>query len=320
MKKIAARSGEPALKYATDEDTRSTDPDPESNRFDLGDDTLEYAKQRAALMNELIPGLVDRVVKDGDDYTKARKAFNIILAQYGEAMFFAARYVGGLYTSRSHKGDKDGKTPIALIEPKKQRDALALLEGQVFNDKPFHFPPELYNQLAASYWNHWGINESLRKDFPVHDVILMWQERILAQLMSSITLDRIHDTELKVPADKDAFTTAELVERLTKAVFAEVDAIKGGGNFTNRKPAITSLRRNLQRSYLKDLSYLAMGRTGAPQDCQTIAYAELTSLKGRIDNLLTRNAELDSYTRAHLQESASRIQKVLDAKLSLSGP
>jgi len=320
LKRIAARSGEPALKYATDEDTRSTDPDPESNRFDLGDDTLEYAKQRAALMKELIPGLVDRVVKDGDDYTKARKAFNIILAQYGEAMFFAARYVGGLYTSRSHKGDKDGKTPIAVIEPKKQRDALALLEGQIFNDKPFHFPPELYNQLAASYWNHWGINESLRKDFPVHDVILMWQERILAQLMSSITLDRIHDTELKVPADKDAFTTAELVERLTKAVFAEVDAIKGGGNFTNRKPAITSLRRNLQRSYLKDLSYLAMGRTGAPQDCQTIAYAELTSLKGRIDNLLTRNAKLDSYSRAHLQESASRIQKVLDAKLSLSGP
>lgn len=320
LKKIAARSGEPALKYATDEDTRSTDPDPESNRFDLGNDTLEYAKQRAALMKELIPGLVDRVVKDGDDYTKARKAFNVILSQYGESMFFAARYVGGLYTSRSHKGDKDGKTPIALIDPKKQRDALALLETQVLNEKPFDFPPELYNQLSATNWNHWGISDSLRKDYPVHDVLLMWQERILAQLMSSITLERIHDTELKVPADQDAFTTAELVERLTKTVFAEVDAIKGGGNFTNRKPAITSLRRNLQRSYLKDLSYLAMGRTGAPQDCQTIAYAELTSLKGRIDNLLKRNAKLDTYSRAHLQESSSRIQKVLDAKLSLSGP
>jgi hypothetical protein len=207
-----------------------------------------------------------------------------------------------------------------VVDPKKQREALALLEGQVFNDRPFQFPPELYNQLAATHWNHWGIDQSLRKDFPVHDVILMWQERILAQMMSSITLDRIHDTELKVPADSDAFTTAELVERLTKAVFAEVDAIKEGSNFTNRKPAITSLRRNLQRSYLKSLSHLAMGRTGAPQDCQTIAYGELTSLKGRIDNLLAKNAKLDSYSRAHLQESASRIQKVLDAKLTLSTP
>ena len=38
LKKIAARSGEPGLAYATDEDTRGIDPDPLSNRFDLGND------------------------------------------------------------------------------------------------------------------------------------------------------------------------------------------------------------------------------------------------------------------------------------------
>ena len=319
LKKIAARSGEPALKYATDEDTRSIDPDPEANRFDLGDNALEFAKQRAELMKELIPNLVDRVVKQGEDYTKARKSFNIILSQYGQAMFFAARYIGGLYTSRSHKGDKEGKPPFRVVEPKKQREALAMLEQQVFNDKPFQFPPELYNQLAATHWNHWGLTMPSRKDFPVHDVILMWQQRILSHLLSSITLERIHDTELKVPANQDAFTTAELLDRLTKAVFAEVDAIKGG-TFTNRKPAITSLRRNLQRSYLKTLSNLALGRTGAPQDCQTVAYAELGSLKGRIDSLLKRKVNLDTYSRAHLQESSSRIQKVLEARLALPSP
>ena len=36
LKKIASRSGEPALAYSTDEDTRGIDPDPLSNRFDLG--------------------------------------------------------------------------------------------------------------------------------------------------------------------------------------------------------------------------------------------------------------------------------------------
>ena len=41
LKKIAARSGEPALAYATDEDTRGgVDPDPDTNRFDLGSDPL----------------------------------------------------------------------------------------------------------------------------------------------------------------------------------------------------------------------------------------------------------------------------------------
>jgi hypothetical protein len=321
LKKIAARAGEPALKYATDEDTRGeVDPDPESNRFDLGNDALAYAKQRAQLIAQVIPTLVDKNVKEGEDYTKARKAFNVVLSQYGQAMYFTSRYVGGLYTSRTHRGDKDGKAPISVIDPQKQREALTLLEQQVFNDKPFQFPPELYNQLASTNWSHWGLHTmSSRKDFPVHDVILMWQERILGHLLSPITLERIHDAELKVPADKDTFTAAECIERLTKAVFAEVDAVKDGV-YTTRKPAITSLRRNLQRSYLKSLSYLAMGRNGAPQDCQTVAYVELAGLKTRMDTLLAGPVKLDAYSRAHLQESSKRIEKVLDAKLSLTGP
>ncbi len=320
LKKIAARSGEPALRYATDEDTMGiADSDPESNRFDLGDDALEYAKQRAELMKQLIPGLVDRSVKDGEDYTKARKAFNVILAEYGQAMQFAARYVGGIYTSRSHKGDKDGKPPFTVVDAKKQREALTLLEQQVLSDKPFDFPPELYNQLAASTWNHWGSEMPVRKDLAVHDLILRWQEEILGLLTASITLERIHDAELKIPADQDALTTAELLDRLTNAVFAEVKATNEG-NFTERKPAISSLRRNLQRSYLQTLSNLAMGRIGAPEDCKTIAYAELAALREDIDKLLASKVKLDAYSSAHLRESSARIQKVLEAKLALSGP
>ncbi len=68
------------------------------------------------------------------------------------------------------------------------------------------------------------------------------------------------------------------------------------------------------------LTLLAMGKTGAPDDCQTIAYAELTALKQRTEKLLAGQIKLDSYSRAHLEETASRIGKVLDARLSLSRP
>src|SRR5688500_15832661 len=50
LKKIASRSGEPQLAYATDEDTRGTDPDPDSNRFDLGSDPLEYSQTRLQIV------------------------------------------------------------------------------------------------------------------------------------------------------------------------------------------------------------------------------------------------------------------------------
>ena len=63
-----------------------------------------------------------------------------------------------------------------------------------------------------------------------------------------------------------------------------------------------------------------MTKGKAPDDCQTIAYTELASLNARIDQLLKGNVKLDSYSRAHLQESAGRIQKTLDARFTVAGP
>ena len=321
LEKVAARSGEPGLAFLTDENTRGIDPDPHSNRFDLGDDLLEYAKTRTQLTKELIPGLVDRMTKEGEDYVQARRAFNVLVATQGQSMFFASRYIGGLHESRSHKGDKGGKPPISLVDAQKQRDTLKLLEDELFGEKAFNFPAEIYNLLGSSKWSHWGVKPSDRPDFPVHDFVQMWQNRVLDRLLSALTLERIHDAELKVSADKEAFTTAELIERLTKSIFSEVDGLKEA-EYSNRKPAVTSLRRNLQRYYLKKLSTMALGQTtGAPEDCQTIAYAELSSLRGRINGLLNRNnLKLDSYSRAHLMESAERIQKVLDSRVTVSSP
>jgi len=197
---------------------------------------------------------------------------------------------------------------------------LELLDKELLSDKPFSFSAEIYNQLGPSFWRHWGATPTSRNDFPVHDFVLRWQDQVLSQLLSSTTLERLHDSEAKIPADQDAFTTAELLERLTNSVFSEVESIDNG-KFTTRKPAVSSLRRNLQRSYLRRLSILAMGYTSAPEDCQTIAFAELSSLKDRIEGLLKRNnIKLDAYSKAHLIESKSRIEKVLEAKLSLLSP
>ena len=319
LKKIAARCAEPALAYSTDEDTRGIDPDPLSNRFDMSKDPIAYAKIRAQLISEQWPKVIDETAKTGEGYQKVRQAFGVLLSNHGRAMHFASRYVGGIYINRAHKGDANGQAPFVVVDPGKQREALNLLEEQVFSDKPFQFPPQLYNYLAATRWDHWGTDFPLRSDYPVHEVISMWQSRILQQLLSPLTLDRLHDSELQLPSDQDALTTAELLHRLTQAIFAEVDKTPEG-DYTNRKPAISSLRRNLQRTYLKRLSQLAMNSSGAPQDCQTIAYAELTALEGRINNLLKNNSKLDAYSRAHLEETASRIHKVVDARLTLNTP
>jgi hypothetical protein len=325
---IASRSGEPALAYATDEDTEWGDPDPFTNRFDLGDDPIEFAKARAELVAQVMPLIADRMTQPGKDgrsggYERVRQAFGVLLSTHGQAMNVAARLVGGMATSRSHKGDANAKPPFAIIDPAKQRAAIDLLDQQMFSAQPFSFPPELYNQLVPTRWQHWGSNGSDREDYPVHDVILMWQDRILGRLLDPLTLDRIRDGELKVPSDQDAFTTAELLERLTKSVMAEVDAPPAGDS-TNRKPAISSLRRGLQRAYVTRLSALVLGTQRTSPDAQALAASQCRSLAGRIEALLARRAKgeitLDDATSAHLVELDARIKKVLDASIELPRP
>jgi hypothetical protein len=71
------------------------------------------------------------------------------------------------------------------------------------------------------------------------------------------------------------------------------------------------------------MSKLALGSSAAPEDCQTVAYAELSNLQQRIKSLLDNQpvaSTLDTYSRAHLQESSARIAKVLDARFELPAP
>lgn len=314
LKKIAARSGDPRYAFGDDGNARGIDPDPLTVRYDLSSDTIEYAKAESKLVAESWPKVVEELTQDGEGYQKARRAFNVLLGRHGEVMFAASRYVGGVHTSRSHKGDEKSGQPLVVVPAKKQREALELVEEQVFSDKPFGFPPELYGYLASSQWDHWGVDPIERTDYPAHDVILMWQDRILSKLLSPLTLSRIHDSELKVPEDEDVLTTAELITSLTDSIFAETTDLKAG-DYTERKPAITSLRRNLQRAYLERLSRLAMGQTMAPEDCETIAFVELKDLQGNIDKVLAGDVKLDAYSRAHLAESSAKINKVLDATM-----
>ncbi|MEO1993173.1 MAG: zinc-dependent metalloprotease, partial [Pirellulales bacterium] len=325
LEKIARKSGQPALAFATDEDTESFDPDPYSNRFDLGKDPLEFATIRAELVAEVIPKIADRLStvdpKTGaGGYNRVRQAFGVLLAAHGKAMFFASRLVGGLETSRSHKNDPNAPPPFRVISAKKQRDALRLLEEQMFSEKPFSFPPTLLNQLVSTRWNHWGATVVPREDYPVHEVILDWQDRILSQLLNSTTLTRVRDSELKVEGKEDAFTTAELFDRLTKAIMTELDSLKAEDfNFQNQ--AIGSLRRGLQRSYISRLARLAMGSTQSLPDAQAVSAMHLRNIDESIEKVLSNNdLKLDDMSKAHLIELQARITTVLAAELNLSQP
>ena len=322
--KIAVRSGEPGLDYATDEDTRSGDPDPLSNRFDLGKDPVAYALRQMTAVNSLMPKVLERAVDGGDGYRRVRQAFGLLFGEFYRSAQFASRLPGGVFVNRDHKGDNQGRPPFKMVDAAQQRAAVKMLAENALVAPGYD--PLLPNSLASTHWLHWGVNEPSRVDYPIHQTVGQMQARIVTQLLSPLTLNRLLDGEVKVAANEDAYTLAEHLKTLTEALFSEVNA-PPAGEFNNRNSYIASYRRILQRGALKQLADLVLKKEGQPEDARVLLRMYLTDVATKIDATLAKaDLKLDDYTKAHLIDTRLRLKQVLEAesedfgKPTASGP
>jgi hypothetical protein len=319
LAKIASRSGEAGLDDATDEDTRGTlDPDPLANRFDLGKDPMTYSHRQMAMAANLIPKILDRAVDNGDGYQRARQAFGLLFGEYWRTAFFTARIPGGVYVHRDHKGDNQARMPLKPVEVEQQRGAMKLLADTALS--PMVFDSQLLNSLAATRWSHWGMQDTDRVDYPIHDNVANMQSRLVGILLSSTKLNRLLDGEVKTPANEDAYTLAEHLRLITNAVFKEVNE-PAAGEFTNRTPYLNGYRRSLQRITLKSLTDIVTAGANYPNDARVLTRMLLTELDGKIKTTLEKgDLKLDDYSKSHLLDSQNRVRQALNAELSITIP
>ena len=317
---IASRVATPELTYGTDGDAswyQYRDLDPLVNRWDLGADPLEFAKRRREVVIELWDKIAEKVTKEGMGYQRVRRAFGTLLSEYGYTMFLASRFIGGQSHHRDHRGDENGRLPFVPVPAAKQREALQFLKEYALSDKAFNFPAELLNSLAVTRWNDWGSDSwnATRLDYPVHNVVLRNQTRILERLLYPTILSRVQDTELKFAKGEDAFTLPELFSGITDAVWVELGRDAGAKQWSNSDAFISSFRRGLQREHLKQLIKLILDAdSGTPEDARSLARLHLGQINSKIQRVLQNaRGNLDDYSFAHLEESQARVEKALDA-------
>lgn len=308
LDKIAGRAAEPALAYATDEDIYA-DLDPLTHPFDLSGDLLTYAPWQMENAQKMWRQLDQSAPATGESFSDLRLKFDEIFDYYFQYSSFLTTYIGGQSFNRFKGGDGAGRLPFEPVPAEKQRQALALLETHVFDAKQFHFSPAFLNKLAPSRWNHWGAEpQTSSLDYPIHDRILLLQSVVLRELMQSDRLSRLRDADLKTQVGQ-TFALPELFDTLQTAIWQEV--IK-----PEETLKLSSLRRGLQREYLKTLTGMVLRTADVPDDARTLAWYELKQLASALDHVLKRQAkDADTETRAHLEETRDRIAKTLDAKL-----
>jgi len=313
---ILARVSEPELAYLTDEDTWG--PDPMARRFDLSKNPLDYAESQMRLVNELRSNLLDRVVEDGDSWSKARRSYEILLGRHFGAASIAANWIGGSNINRDHKGDPGDRAPIENISADQQRRAMQFVIDNIFDDDAFGLNEELLSRMTVDkWWDEGGMGQIFSDNtWPVHDRIQGIQASALTMMLNPTTLNRVYDNEFRIDAEEDALTLPEVIFTISDAIWQELDS-NVNRNFTARQPMISSLRRNLQSEHLQRLIDLSMPNRGfgaAAKPVSNLSVFKLREIKDKIDRRLENPNRMDPYSIAHLDEARSRISRALDAQ------
>jgi hypothetical protein len=322
LKKIAARSPDPDLAYGTDEDMFLND-DPYVNTYDLGNDPLKYGQERVALAGELLKTLDDKIVKDGESWGRLRRAFSVLLGQYGNAAHLASGYIGGQSVTRDFKGSEGAHDPVTPIPGEKQREALDFLAKTILTGDAFHFSPVMLRRLTTDNWYHWG-SESMfyggGVDYPIFDRVLAIQRIVLNRCFAPSVLSRLQNQALQSNPEAKPLKMAEVFQTLTDSIWGQLSA--------GQDASIATMRRNLQREHLTRLCRIVLGERSSPfgdmygyviflggartpADAKSLARYHLQNIGERIDKSLASG--VDDTTKAHLVECRERIKKVLEA-------
>jgi hypothetical protein len=340
LKKIAARSPQPELSYATDEDLWMSN-DPHVNAYDLGSDPLAYGKDRMALASRLMKDLDSKVVEDGKSWARLRSAFSALLSQYGNSAYLAAVYIAGQNFSRDFKSsDEKSRDPVSPVPGKRQREALEFLAKEVLSDTSFQFSPKLLRRLTMEHWYHWGSDSFSYNggvDFPVYNYILSIQRIPLDHCFDASVLGRLQNQALLCENGDEPLTMAEVFRTFSDHVWSELATPAGDDG--DRKLELSIIRRNLQREHLRKLSTIVIGSPrnplydlynyvvfygssfSYPADARSLARMHLKELSEKIGKVLEdREVKMDDTTRAHLQETQEQITKTLEAKFEAAGP
>jgi hypothetical protein len=328
LEPLLRESVRPEYAYGTDGDAQDPRPqtepwavDPASSAFDLGDDEVRYVRDHFSQWRHLYTEIDRRVLRDSIGYDQLRSTVRGGVLGSEEYLFNVVKNIGGSYVSRSHYHDPGAPPPFTPVPASTQRAALALVLQEAYARGAFALPPHLLNELLPSRMGRSedpDVEHPL--DPPIHEWILGVQRDVLASLLHPARLERLFDTELRVEPPSDAFTVSELLQTLSRSLFAEI------WSGPPRTP-IDGLRRDVQTVYIEELARLVLDsptwsapeggvtrQLHAPLQARALARLELVELDGRIGRALAGHLTRDD--KAHLLAARDAIRRTLTASIA----
>lgn len=319
LAKLASAWSDPKFRYDSDEDVSWADghaADPRVEQGILTSDMLGWCAVQMKMDHDLMSGLNRNFPSRGEAYEDDRYAFGHAFYGYRNCAVMPARFIGGQYISRAHRGDPGAEAPIVPVPRAEQRRAFEALDQHLFTSAAFALPPKVLDKLTYSEWAGygyvnfegygnlpaWAYEPSARHDLDYAERIAGVQEGVIAEMFSAPVLSRIADgaSETNDPAP---MRLADLFTWMHAAVYREL---------TQRPARVDAFRRTLQQRYLDRLISLANPSAAAPERAEMRAVPGQSTAKVPADAQALARAELEAI--AHQAKAAQA--RVSDATLA----
>jgi hypothetical protein len=306
LRRIAAESTQPGLAYDTDQD--ASPPlalDPNVQRFDLSSDPLAFTAAQLQIDDGIARNLTHRYRGDTRSFQDLRQTLVTLLNSDLASAGIAARYIGGVSTSRAHRGQPGAPLPFTPVPRAEQQRAFALLDRYVLSSHALQFSPELLNSVPATRFSDPFTGATRRTDFPIGEIAAQVQDATIAAMFNPTVIAHIADESLR-SAPGQTMDLADLFSWTNGALFDDLGQAR-----------IAPLHRDVQRRFVDlelEIALLpstAMDQLALPRELQSIARYELRTLRGRLDGAEAKATDLA--TRADLDDLRSRVDAGLHA-------
>jgi len=281
--------------------------DPQRMTEAMGDDLVKSSEYGLANLKRLMPRLVERTSRHGEDYSELEALYMQIITQWARYIQHASVYVGGVYTHLKRYGEEG---PVfTTVDRDHQLRAMAWLDEHAWAT-----PEWLLDKDVLRLLEHAGALERIRA----------YHDQAMERFVQPNRLARMVEQEYFLGGE--AYGAVEMMDDLRASLWREV----AEGN------SVDPFRRNLQRVYLDRLRWimyeaeadhlrppdsgnLRVSEDDDPplnaehhvghSDMHAIVRHQLRQLRGEVRAGLDRTP--DSMTRIHLEDVLVRIDRTL---------
>ncbi len=295
LRAFAATSGQPGLKYLSDE--IAGDWVPEANPQDLSRDPLGWEEKMSKIGFKAMDALAAWHPKPGESYFEFSRRFETLrYVALTRPINFAAMVVGGMRVSNAFRGDKVEHMPIEPIPAAEQRRALDFICRLALMETSRGISPREAAMLTANPNRERNQTVGEERLTPVLDDVVRLQTGALDQLLNVERLNRIANIAYR---SAPTLRLVDLMDQIRDSVWSEL---------SNGHP-MTPPRRALQLHHLTLLRDIALRKANYPEDAASLARLQLSELKAAIPVKLRKTT--DRTQIAHLKQVQSLVDSTL---------